>query len=75
MSRSDAMSSSHRYRRTCNNNINVDKAGNSSTGLYNECDETRSGLPSVGCRLTLPAINNRTSFNRTKFPRDIICTR
>ncbi|XP_073973912.1 uncharacterized protein isoform X4 [Rhodnius prolixus] len=68
------MSSSHRYRRTCNNNINVDKAGNSSTGLYNECDETRSGLPSVGCRLTLPAINNRTSFNRTKFPRDIICT-
>lgn len=68
------MSSSHRtFRRTCNNN--VDKTGSSSSGLFNECDESRTNFPSVGCRLTLPSISPRTSYNRTKFPRDIICNR
>ncbi|XP_014261505.1 serine/threonine-protein kinase WNK1-like isoform X3 [Cimex lectularius] len=71
------MSSSHRtYRRTCNNNLSVDKTGNNSgtTGLFSDCDESRGGFTSaVGCRLTLPSISNRTNYNRTKFPRDIIC--
>lgn len=70
------MSSSHRtYRRTCNNNVSVDKTSSSSSGIFNECDESRTSFPQVGCRLTLPSISPRTSYNRTKFPKDIICNR
>ncbi|KAF6201581.1 hypothetical protein GE061_003973 [Apolygus lucorum] len=77
------MSNSQRtIRRTCNNNIAVDKAGNSSTnssGIYSDCDDSRgtsnsNNTTNLGCRLTLPSIGNRTTFNRTKFPKDIICS-
>lgn len=68
------MSSSHRtYRRTCNNNVNVDKTSSTSAGIFNECDESRTSFSAIGCRLTLPSISPRTSYNRTKFPKDIIC--
>ena len=65
------MSNSHRSFRRTLNNVSVEKSSShTNAGLFSECDENHSSFSEVKCRL--PAINTRTSYNRTRFSRDLL---